>query len=85
MRVVAPRRYETGATILSSNRLVEDFGAVLGDIVAAGVLLDRFLHHAEIVQLQGRSYRIHERQLRVNKTQPAAPKSSAKVPQVAAR
>ncbi|MHB8613806.1 MAG: ATP-binding protein [Candidatus Dormibacteraceae bacterium] len=30
---------------------------MLGDNVAAGVLLDRFLHHAEIVQLQGRSYR----------------------------
>ena len=82
---VFTRRYETGATILSSNRLVEDFGAVLGDNVAAGVLLDRFLHHAEIVQLQGRSYRIHERQQRVNKTQTATPKSSAKVPQVAVR
>ena len=79
------RRYETGATILSSNRPVEDFGAVLGDNVAAGVLLDRFLHHAEIVKLQGRSYRIHERQQRTNKTATAAPKPSAKVPQVASR
>ncbi|MDQ6898755.1 MAG: ATP-binding protein [Candidatus Dormibacteraeota bacterium] len=58
------RRYETGATILSSNRPIEDFGTVLGDNVAAGVLLDRFLHHAEIVQLQGRSFRIHDRQRR---------------------
>jgi DNA replication protein DnaC len=79
------RRYETGATILSSNRPIEDFGAVLGDNVAAGVLLDRFLHHAEIVQLQGRSFRIHERQQRINKTDAAAPKPSAKVPQVASR
>ena len=55
------RRYETGASIITSNRPIEDFGAVLGDNVAAGVLLDRFLHHAEIVQLQGRSYRIHDR------------------------
>jgi DNA replication protein DnaC len=58
------RRYESGATILSSNRLIEDFGTVLGDNVAAGVLLDRFLHHAEIVQLSGRSFRIHDRQRR---------------------
>ena len=48
---VFSRRYETGATILTSNRPIEDFGEVLGDNVAAGVLLDRFLHHAEVVQL----------------------------------
>lgn len=61
---VFSRRYETGAAIITSNRPIEDFGVVLGDNVAAGVLLDRFLHHAEIVQLQGRSYRIHDRQRR---------------------
>src|SRR5487761_441451 len=82
---IFPRRYETGAPILSSNRPVEDFGAVLGDNVAAGVLLDRFLHHAEIVKLQGRSYRIHERQQRNNKTEVAPSKPSTKVPQVASR
>ena len=36
-----------------------------------------------VVTLQGRSYRIHERQQRINKTDVAAPKPSAKVPQVA--
>jgi DNA replication protein DnaC len=61
---VFSRRYETGASILTSNRPIEDFGVVLGDNVAAGVLLDRFLHHAELIQLQGRSYRIHDRQRR---------------------
>jgi DNA replication protein DnaC len=76
------RRYETGATILTSNRPIEDFGVVLGDNVAAGVLLDRFLHHAEIVQLQGRSFRIHERQQRHAKTDSAP---SDKVPSVASR
>jgi DNA replication protein DnaC len=61
---VFSRRYETGATILTSNRPTEDFGAVLGDNVAAGVLLDRFLHYAEVVQLQGRSFRLLDRQRR---------------------
>ena len=78
------RRYETGATILSSNRPLEDFGAVLGDNVAAGVLLDRFLHHAEIVQLQGRSYRIHDRQRRAGGAKTASSESVAEVPQVTA-
>jgi DNA replication protein DnaC len=61
---VFSRRYETAATILTSNRPIEDFGQVLGDNVAAGVLLDRFLHRAEIVQLQGKSFRLHERRQR---------------------
>lgn len=61
---VFSRRYESGATILTSNRPIEDFGEVLGDNVAAGVLLDRFLHHAVVVQLTGRSFRLYERQRR---------------------
>lgn len=79
------RRYETGASILTSNRPIEDFGAVLGDNVAAGILLDRFLHHAEIVQLQGRSYRIHERQQRAAKDKEVSSTSPSKVPQVSPR
>ncbi len=44
------RRYETGATILTSNRPIEDFGAVLGDNITPWVLLD----HAEIVHADRR-------------------------------
>jgi DNA replication protein DnaC len=58
------RRSETGAILVSSNRPVEDWGQVLGDTAAAGALLDRFLHHAEIIRLQGRSWRLHDRQQR---------------------
>ena len=57
------RRYEKGAIVLTTNRPLEDWGQVLGDTAAAGAILDRFLHHAEIIRLQGRSYRMHERQL----------------------
>jgi DNA replication protein DnaC len=55
------RRYEKGAIIVTSNRPVEDWGKVLGDTAAAGAILDRFLHHAEIIKLEGRSYRMHDR------------------------
>jgi hypothetical protein len=34
---------------------------VLGVTAAAGAILDRFLHHAEVIRLQGRSYRMHNR------------------------
>jgi len=55
------RRYEKGAIIVTSNRPVEDWGKLLGDNAAAGVILDRFLHHAEIIKLDGKSYRMHDR------------------------
>jgi len=56
------RRYESGAILLSSNRPIEDWAQVLGDTAATGALLDRFLHHADIIRLQGRSWRVHDRQ-----------------------
>ena len=55
------RRYEKGAIILTINRPMEDWDQVLGDTAAAGAILDRFLHHAEVIRLQGRSYRMHNR------------------------
>jgi DNA replication protein DnaC len=55
------RRYEKGAIIVTSNRPVEDWGKILGDNAAAGVILDRFLHHAEIIKLDGKSYRMYDR------------------------
>jgi DNA replication protein DnaC len=55
------RRYEKGAIILTTNRPLEDWGQVLGDTAAAGAILDRFLHHAEVIRLQGRSYRMFNR------------------------
>ena len=59
------RRYEKGAIILTTNRPLEDWGQVLGDTATAGAILDRFLHHAEVVRLEGRSYRMqHPRELR---------------------
>ena len=55
------RRYERGAIVVTSNRPLEDWGKVLGDTAAAGAILDRFLHHTEIIRMEGGSYRMHER------------------------
>jgi DNA replication protein DnaC len=52
------RRYETRSTILTSNRPLEDWGKLLGDVPSATAILDRFLHHAEIVRITGKSYRL---------------------------
>lgn len=55
------RRYETKSTIMTSNRPLEDWGKLVGDVPSATAILDRFLHHAEIFTLTGRSYRLKDR------------------------
>lgn len=52
------RRYEQRSTLMTSNRPLEDWGKLLNDVPAATAILDRFLHHAEIIQITGRSYRL---------------------------
>jgi len=52
------RRYETRSTMMTSNRPLEDWGKLLGDVPSATAILDRFLHHAEIIQVAGKSYRL---------------------------
>jgi DNA replication protein DnaC len=52
------RRYETRSTMMTSNRPLEDWGKLIGDVPSATAILDRFLHHAEIIQISGRSYRL---------------------------
>lgn len=51
-------RYEKGAMILTSNRGFAEWGEVFGDAVVATALLDRLLHHAVVIQIEGASYRL---------------------------
>jgi DNA replication protein DnaC len=52
------RRYENRSTMMTSNRPIEEWGKLLSDVPAAGAILDRLLHHAEIIAISGRSYRL---------------------------
>lgn len=52
------RRYEVRSTMMTSNRPLEDWGKLIGDVPSATAILDRFLHHAEIVSMTGKSYRL---------------------------
>lgn len=56
------RRHEVKSTLMTSNRPLEDWGKLLGDVPSATAILDRFLHHSEIIQITGRSYRLENRQ-----------------------
>ena len=55
------RRYENRSTIMTSNRPIEEWGKLLSDVPAAGAILDRLLHHAEIIAITGRSYRLQSK------------------------
>ena len=54
------RRYENRSTIMTSNRPIQDWGKLLGDVPAASAILDRFLHHAQTIAITGRSYRLKD-------------------------
>ena len=51
---------EQAATVLTSNKGFEEWGAVLGDEVMAAALIDRLVHHCYIVNMRASSYRMRE-------------------------
>ena len=51
------RRYERFSTLLTSNRPVEDWGKLLGDVAAVSAMLDRLLHHGHVLKCGPRSWR----------------------------
>jgi DNA replication protein DnaC len=76
---VIMRRYETKSTMMTSNRPLEDWGKLIGDVPSATAILDRFLHHAEIVTITGRSYRLKDQAAEQSKTAgPAEKKTTPK-------
>lgn len=56
------RRHEIKSTMMTSNRPLEDWGKLIGDVPSASAILDRFLHRSELFQLTGRSYRLGARE-----------------------
>ncbi len=54
---VIRHRYERSATIVTSNRAVDEWYPLFGDDLLASAAMDRLLHHAHVVEMQGDSYR----------------------------
>jgi DNA replication protein DnaC len=52
------RRHENRSTMMTSNRPLEDWAKLIGDVPAATAILDRFLQHAQILSITGKSYRL---------------------------
>jgi DNA replication protein DnaC len=60
-------RYEKSSTVVTSNRPVDDWPALLGDVVVVAPLLDRLMHHGYLLKFEGRSWRLKEAAARVAK------------------
>jgi hypothetical protein len=65
---VIMRRYENRSTIMTSNRPLEEWGKLLCDVPTAGAIIDRFLHHAHVVVITGKSYRVKEAPVVIQET-----------------
>jgi DNA replication protein DnaC len=69
------RRYETRSTMMTSNRPLADWGKLIGDVPSATAILDRFLHHADIITITGRSYRLRNQGAQATEPQDSSPAS----------
>jgi DNA replication protein DnaC len=63
MFMLVSRRYERASMIVTSNKPFSAWGEIFGDDMAATAMVDRLIHHAEILSLKGDSYRLKDRDL----------------------
>jgi DNA replication protein DnaC len=56
-------RYERASLIVTSNKPFGRWGEVFADDIVAGAMIDRLVHHAEVITLKGDSYRLKDRDL----------------------
>ena len=63
MFMLVSRRYERVSLIVTSNKPFSAWGEIFGDDVVAAAMIDRLVHHAEILALKGDSYRLKDRDL----------------------
>src|SRR3984957_1353690 len=63
MFMLVPRRYERASLIVTSNKPFGSWGEIFGDEITAAAMVDRLVHHAEILSLKGDSYRLKDRDL----------------------
>ena len=69
---VISKRYEKGSIILTSNKTFSEWGQIFGDEVLATAILDRLLHHCDVVSINGPSYRLKNRLAAIERETDAA-------------
>jgi DNA replication protein DnaC len=60
-------RHEKASTIIASNRTLDDWAKLLGDVVVVAPLLDRLMHHGHLLKFEGKSWRLQEAAARIAK------------------
>lgn len=58
---VISKRYEKGSIVLTSNLAFKEWGKIFSDNTTASAIIDRLVHHAEIIKIEGESYRLKEK------------------------
>ena len=66
---VISRRYEHGSVILTTNRGIAEWGEIFEDTTVAAAILDRLLHHATVLQIDGDSYRMRDHRAKLQQLQ----------------
>jgi DNA replication protein DnaC len=72
MFLLVSSRYERASLIVTSNKPFSAWGEVFGDDVVATAMIDRLVHHAEILSLKGDSYRLRGKDVAAERGRPAA-------------
>ena len=62
---VVSKRYETGSIVLSTNRPFKDWTEIFGDRTATVAIVDRLAHRAELIRIEGGSYRVKNRKAKL--------------------
>lgn len=65
---VISSRYEKGSTLLTSNRAFRDWGKIFHDNTVASAIIDRLVHHSEVIKIEGGSYRVKDKKLKESLT-----------------
>ena len=63
---VISSRYEKGSVILTTNRAFKDWGKIFHDNTVASAVIDRLVHHSEVIKIEGASYRVKDRKRKGN-------------------
>jgi DNA replication protein DnaC len=58
---VISHRYEQGSVVLTTNRPFKDWGVIFHDNTLASGIIDRLVHHSEVIKIEGASYRVRDR------------------------
>jgi DNA replication protein DnaC len=73
MFMLVSRRYERASLVVTSNKPFSAWGEIFGDDATAAAMIDRLVHHAELISLKGDSYRLKDHDLGARPTPAAEP------------